>query len=188
MFQTYKSLNWKTTIRNSLFHQYRRVIVTIVITLSLLIVYGCGIYTFNGSSLPSHLKTVEIPLFVNNSMEPNIADEVTQELNRQVLSGNQLRIVSKQGDATISGSVTSYENKPYSFSATETKQVDVDQYKVTIVAEVEFYDNKKNNELYKGSITGEGIYNFKTETETTGRQKAEKDLVKRILESSVQSW
>ncbi len=154
----------------------------------LIISYGCGVYTFNGSSLPSHLKTIDIPLFLNKSMEPNVADEITQELNKQVLSSNQLRIISKDGDATISGEVTQYENKPYTFSASEVKQVDVDQYRVTINAEVEFYDNKKNNALYKGTITGEGIYNFKTEKEDIGKQRAEKDLVKRILESSVQSW
>ena len=154
----------------------------------LIMCYGCGVYTFNGSSLPSYLKTVDIPLFLNKSMEPNVADEITQELNRQVLSGNQLRIISKDGDATISGEVTFYENKPFTFSASEVKQVDVDQYKVTINADVEFYDNKKASDLYKGTITGEGIYNFKTETEQIGKQRAEKDLVKRILESSVQSW
>lgn len=167
--------------------------VVILSTYSLLLIvflisYGCGVYTFNGSSLPSHLKTVNIPLFLNKSMEPNVADEISQEINRQVLSSNQLRIISKEGDATISGEVTRYENVPYTFSATEVKQVDVDQYRVTISADVEFYDNKKNNSLYKGAVTGEGIYNFKTETESVGKQRAEKDLVKRILEKSVQSW
>lgn len=149
---------------------------------------SCSIYTFNGSSLPADLKTVDIPLFLNKSMEPNVADEITQELNKQVLSSNLLRIVAKKGDATISGTVTSYENKAYTFSTTEVRQVDVDQYKVIINADVEFYNNRKNNELYKGTIVGEGIYDFKTETEAIGRQKAEKDLVKRILENSVQSW
>ncbi len=81
MLHTHKSLNWQATIQKSLFDQYRRIIATIVVTLSLLATYGCGIYTFNGSSLPADLKTVEIPLFLNNSMEPNVADEITQELN-----------------------------------------------------------------------------------------------------------
>lgn len=163
-------------------------IVGFVVSAILITFYGCGIYTFNGSSLPADLKTVDIPLFLNKSMEPNVADEITQELNKQVLSGNLLRIVSKRGDATISGTVTFYENKAYAFSTTEVRQVDVDQYKVTINADVEFYDNKKNKELYKGTIVGEGIYNFKTETEIVGRQMAEKDVVKRVLENSVQSW
>lgn len=162
----------------------RCLIVIVVVSMF----YGCGFYTFSGSSLPSGMKTVDIPLFLNKSMEPNVADEVTQELNTQVTNSNLLRIVSRGGDASISGTVTSYENKPYMYNTVTERDVDVDQYKVTISADVEFTDNKKNSELYKGSLTGEGIYNFKTETEVDGRKKAQKDLVKRILEKSVQSW
>ncbi|NLW33526.1 MAG: hypothetical protein GXY77_18925, partial [Fibrobacter sp.] len=32
---------------------------------------SCGIYTFSGSTLPTYLKTVDIPLFMNESMEPD---------------------------------------------------------------------------------------------------------------------
>jgi len=164
--------------------KFRSVVVIVIITMY----YGCTVYTFNGSSLPAHLKTVDVPLFMNKSLQPNVADEVTQELNSQVVSTNLLRIVSRGGDASLSGAVTNYENQPYTYSTTDVRQVDVEQYKVTITADVEFTDNKKNNELYKGTVSGEGIYNFKTETEEIGRKKAEKDLVKRILENSVQSW
>jgi len=162
----------------------RNLIVIVVFSM----ICGCGIYTFNGSSLPSGMKTVDIPLFLNKSMEPNVADDVTQELNTQLQSTNLLRIVSRGGDASISGTVTSYENTPYMYNTVKERDVDVDQYKVTITADVEFTDNKKNSEMYKGSLTGEGIYNFKTEKEVYGRKKAQKDLVKRILEKSVQSW
>lgn len=162
----------------------RNLVVIVIISA----IYGCGIYTFNGSSLPSDLKTVDIPLFMNKSMEPNVADEITQEINTQVQSGNLLRIVTRGGDASISGTVTSYENKPYMYSSIGERNVDIDQYKVTITADVEFTNNKKNDELFKGEVTGEGIYNFKTETEADGRKKAEKELVKRIIEKSVQSW
>jgi hypothetical protein len=149
--------------------------------------YGC-VYTFNGSSLPSNLKTVDIPLFSNKSLQPNVADEITQELGSQVVSSNLLTIVQRNGDASLSGTVSSYESKPFTYSTTEARQVDVDQYKVIITADVEFVDNKKNNELYKGSVTGEGVFNFKTESEDIGRKRAENDLVKRIIEKSVQSW
>ncbi len=159
-----------------------------VLLISLLtICYGC-MYSFNGSSLPSYLKTVDIPLFSNKSLQPNVADEVTQELGSQVVSSNLLTIVQRNGDASLSGEITSYESRPFTYSTTDVRQVDVDQYKVVITADVEFIDNKKNNEMYKGSVTGEGIFNFKTESEEIGRKRAEQDLVKKILESSVQSW
>jgi hypothetical protein len=158
------------------------------LVLTLVMMTGCGVYTFSGSSIPSHLKTIDIPLLDNQSMEPDIADEITQELNKQILEDNLLRIVSEEGDATVSGSITGYTHEPYSFGAAATRQVDVEQYRVKIVADIEFLDNINSEALFKGSITGEGIYDFQQETEAVGREKAIKDLVQRILQSSLQSW
>lgn len=145
-------------------------------------------YTFSGSTLPSDLKTVDIPLFVNESMQPNIADEITQQLNQQMLSYNLLRIVSERGDATITGTVTSYDNTPYTFGASAAKQVDVEQYKVSVTAQVQFIDNNRNKPLFDGTVTGEGTYDFKTETEDIGREKAIADIVQRVLQNTIQSW
>ncbi len=159
------------------------------VTLTILFfIAGCGVYTFSGSTLPSHLKTVEIPLLENRSMEPDIADEITQELNRQILANNLLRVVADEGDATISGSITSYLHEPYTFGAASTRQVSVDQYIVKIIVDVNFVDNVKEQPLFKGSITGEGIYDFQKENEDIGRSRAIKDIVQRILQSSLQSW
>lgn len=156
-------------------------------TIGLTALGGC-VYTFSGSTLPSHLKTVEIPLFSNQSLEPNVADEITQDLNRQIVSGNLLKVVERNADARISGIVVSYSNSPYTYAAAETRQVSVQQYVVRIVAEVEFVDKKKDGEIYKGTITGEGIYDLSNQTETDGRKKAVAELVQRIMQNSVQGW
>jgi hypothetical protein len=148
---------------------------------------GC-IYSFSGSTLPAHLKTVEIPLFANKSLEPNIADEVTQELSKQLLTSNLLKVVQKNGNAEISGSVTSYVNTPYTFGASDTRQVNVSQYVVRITADVEFMDKKNDEAIYKGTVTGEGIYDLQKENEQTGKTKAIQELVQRIMQNSVQGW
>jgi hypothetical protein len=148
---------------------------------------GC-LYTLSGSSLPSHLKTVEITLFANQSLEPNVADEITLALSNEVVSGNLLKVVQRDGDAVISGTVTSYSNTPYTYGATDTRQVSVQQYVVRVTAQVEFADKKRNETIYKGAVTGEGIYNLQTQKELDGRQAAIKVLVERIMQNSVQGW
>ncbi|MBN2189193.1 MAG: hypothetical protein JW699_07050 [Chitinispirillaceae bacterium] len=148
---------------------------------------GC-IYSFTGSSLPSHLKTVEITLFANQSLEPNVADEITLALSNEVVSGNLLKVVQRDGDAVISGAVTSYQNTPYTYGASDTRQVSVQQYVVRVIAQVEFIDKKKDEEIYKGTVTGEGIYDLQTQTEQDGKQAAIKELVRRVMENSVQGW
>ena len=161
---------------------------TAVVFATLLVSFCSCIYTFSGSSLPSHLKTVEITLFSNQSLEPNVADEITLALNNEVVSGNLLKVVQRDGDAVITGTVTSYSNTPYTYGATETRQVNVQQYVVRINAQVEFSDKKKNEAIYKGNVTGEGIYDLQTQKEQDGKQTAIKELVQRILQNSVQGW
>ncbi len=149
---------------------------------------GCGIYTFSGSTLPSHLKTVDVPLFANTSLQANVAEELTDSLSKRVLSTNLLRIVPTKGDATINGKVTQYANTPKSYGNEGVRSVKISEYEVRIVVEVEFVDNKKNSPLFKGSITGKGIYDFQKDTEETGRKIAETDIVDQILQNSLQSW
>jgi hypothetical protein len=158
------------------------------ITLAASILAGCGVYTFNGSSLPGHLKTVDIPLFANQSLEPSVAEEITSELTKKVLSTNLLKIVSTGGDASINGTVRSYENKEYYYDITKARTADVTDYIVRIVVDINFADNKKNAPLYKGVITGQGIYKISTEKEVDGRRRAVTDAVDQILQNSVQGW
>ncbi len=156
--------------------------------LVLLFASGCGIYTFSGSSLPGHLKTVEIPLFANQSLESDVADAITSALSTQIVSGNLLKVVQHDGNATITGTVTSYANVPYTFSAADTRQVSVQQYVVRITAAVEFTDNTKGTAIYKGTVTGEGVYSLQSENEQTGKTRAIAQLVQLILQNSVQGW
>ncbi len=149
---------------------------------------GCGVYTFNGSTLPAHLKTVDIPLFANQSLIPGVADDITSQLSTKIVSMNLLRIAQSGGDATIRGKVTDYSNEPRNYNTTGARQVTVSQYVVKITVEVEFEDNKANSPLYKGTVSGEGVYNFQTQTEADGRKLAEADVVDQILQKSVQSW
>jgi hypothetical protein len=151
-------------------------------------VCGCGVYTFSGSTLPGYLRTVDIPLFVNQTLQPGVAEDITQELTQQVVGSNLLRVVSAEGDATLSGVVRTYENREYFYDIKQARDVDVTEYVVRIRAAVAFVDNKKNNELYAGAVMGEGVYNTDTETEEDGRRRAVEDLVRQILEKSVQSW
>jgi hypothetical protein len=149
---------------------------------------SCGFYTFSGSTLPAHLKTVDIPLFANQSLMPGVAEEVTDSLTKRIVSMNLLRISQNRGDATISGKVVDYSNTPRIYGSSGARQVTVSEYVVHITVDMEFSDNKSGSPIYKGKITGEGIYDFTSQNEALGRAKAEKDVVDQILQHSVQSW
>jgi hypothetical protein len=149
----------------------------------------CGIYTFSGSTIPGHLKTVNIPLFKNQSLQPDIAETITSELTKNIQQNNLLKPVANNSDATINGKVIKYGNNPDYYGSNENRDVNVSSYAVQIQVEVEFLDNKKDKELYpKMVITEEGIYDFKTETEKLGQQRAIEKIVNKIMQNSMQSW
>jgi len=147
---------------------------------------SCSIYSLSGSTLPPHIKTVEIPVFGNTTLEPGIDDDVTTELSTEIMK-SQLRPGNEGSDATIIGKVTRYSNRPHTFGAGGA-EVNVEQYIVQISADVEFYDNVSARSIYKGMVSGEGTYDFQNEDEQAGRDKAIKNLVEKIIQNSVQIW
>ena len=58
------------------------------ITVSIILI-GCS-YSFTGSSVPSHLKTIYIPFCVDRSGsgEPNMADDFTNTLIQNFINDN----------------------------------------------------------------------------------------------------
>ena len=153
-----------------------------------LIASSCGVYTFSGSTLPAHLKTIDIPLFANRTVQPGIAESITAELAKNVVSNNLLRVVPSGGDATIAGTVASYSNQPYTYGSTEIRVVEVQSYAVRVSAEVTFTDNKDGKALYTGTLQGEGIYDFVKETEADGMNRAVQKIVDQVMQNSVQGW
>ncbi len=160
----------------------------IIVFITCILFIGCGIYTFSGSTLPSHLKTVNIPLFLNQSLQPGIAEELTAVLNETIQDNRLLKTVTHDPDATFIGKVLSYKNHPYSYDSKLVREVDVSSYCVEISVDIEFIDNRENKTLYKGVITEEGIYNFNDETEKDGQEEVINKIVERIMQNSVQSW
>lgn len=138
--------------------------------------------------MPSHLKTVDIPLFTNQSLQPGVAEDITAKLNSKVQEDNLLKPVSQNSDATITGKVLSYDNRPYTYGSKSVRNVDVSSYSVKISVEVEFLDNKKDKTIYKGVITEEGIYDFEKETEEVGKERVVEKIIDKIMQNSVQSW
>ncbi len=167
---------------------FRRIAALCIALAATVAVASCGVYTFSGSTLPSHIKTVQIPLFANQTLETGLAEDVTQQLSTRILGGNVLRPVARDADATLTGVVMGYANQEYQYDIKREREVEVEEYMVRIAVRATFVDNRKNDTLFAGTVQGQGIYAFGSEQQTDGRQRAVDDIVQQILEKSVQSW
>jgi hypothetical protein len=148
-----------------------------------LILGGC--YSFSGTTLPSHLKTVRIDPVGNRTLESALADQITQGLEEGFRSRSNLRKVNDGGDAELICILTDYSHRPQSTSGST-----VTSYRVDMLVSVRFIDKVKGDTLYKDDhVPGYGLYAVdKGETEETGKKQAVENLVKVVLDNSVSGW
>jgi outer membrane lipopolysaccharide assembly protein LptE/RlpB len=163
-----------------------------LLTAVLALVPGCGLYTFSGNTLPSRIKTIAIPIFANDSHDPNIGNQVTDAITQRFLTDNRLKVVGeKRADAVLDGKITSYENKVNNYSAGSTPE----DYIVVIRVAATLRDAGKNKDLWKEdqftvtaiySVTGKSTQLLTTEDDA--RKKAISDLAEDMLARTFEQW
>lgn len=152
---------------------------------------ACG-YTTSTALLPSHLKTVAIPVFENSTVEYNLEREITDAVIARFVQDNHLKVVSERtADAVIKGRVALYKNSVFGFSEATRAQ----QYRVTIAIAVIFKDLIKNREIFnEPSLTKFSNYYVtnvpgdSARTELDGRKAAILKIADEILSRAVESW
>jgi len=157
---------------------------------ALLAAGGCS-YTVSGV-LPSHLKTVAIPVFGNNTVEFRLADDVTQAITDAFQADRRLRIVrERDADAVLRGTVVAYRNQVYGYTAQERAT----QYEIVLVLQLSFRDQVKNRILWKeDQLAVRTTYNvvatgaLPARTETDGRAEVIRKLADQIVSRTVQGW
>lgn len=144
-----------------------------------------GCYSFSGTTLPAHLRTVRIDPVANKTLESALADQITQGLEEGFRSRSNLRKVNEGGDAELICTLTDYSHRPLA-----TSGATVTSYRVDLLVKVRFIDKVKGDTLYSDDrVPGYGQYAVdKGETEETGKKLAVESLVKVVLDNSVSGW
>ena len=139
-----------------------RLICASVLSIYLLVFSSCGIYSFSGS-IPPHIKSISIPLFLNETAEFGIAEAVTDEVTNVFLEENILKI-SDQGDSILRGSIKKVEDKPYTYSEME----EVLEYRYSVGISVEWFDVREQKVLITKNYTNWGAYSLTADVASDG--------------------
>jgi len=157
--------------------------------LSILISESCS-YSFTGSSVPKHLKTISIPYCVDRSGsgEPNMADDFTNTLIEQFISDNSLQVTDKSdADALLDCTITSISDTPTIIKGGE----DVSARRITINARVVYKDNVKRKTIFDKSFSNYGDYTNEGDIFSKRREaikSAIDKLTEDILLGVVSNW
>jgi outer membrane lipopolysaccharide assembly protein LptE/RlpB len=116
----------------------------IFLYLSVVLLVSCGYHLAGtGSSLPEHIKTIGLPIFVNNTQGYQVEQKITSNIQTVLLQRGKYKVVpDAQGvDAVLKGTINSVSLYPATFSS----EGRASEYNVVITARVTFTDltNKK---------------------------------------------
>lgn len=118
--------------------------------------FACGPYSFSSSGA-SHIKTVRIPIFQDQTSEFGIKEKLTEQVIQEFTRDNTLKVTDnrRNADSLIQGMIVRVDDRAGAFSSDETVQ----DIKVFITVSVKYEDLKKRKLIWEETITQWGTFN-----------------------------
>lgn len=123
---------------------------------------SCTFYSFKGS-IPAHIDSIYISPIENNSKEYIVLDVLNAEIYDTFLSENILKLIDVNGaKSRLDIRIISVTDKPFTYSVDEGSSFyeQVDEWKITIKAQVEWFDIVKNEIIFSKEMSSFGVYSI----------------------------
>lgn len=163
--------------------------VFINIILLVLVVSSTGCYSFTGASVPSHLKTVAIPLMDDQTGlgEASLRERMTRTLTDLFIRDNSLEVADKStADSILDGVIVSARDEIVSVGGGET----VNKRRINMSVKVVYQDMKLRKRVYEKTFNNYGDYD--PTAGFTQRQSAFDEAIRKISEDilleTVSGW
>ena len=122
-----------------------------LVALLLVVISGCGIYSFQGGKLKPGLETVSIERFENNAqlVVPTLAVDLTEALKDKFQSQSNLKLRDYDGDLQFTGSISGYSVSPVAIQGDETAA----QNRLSCTVRVMYDNTKYPEDSWQSSFT-----------------------------------
>ena len=157
-------------------------------SLVLLLLTACIPYGFTGGGLPSHIRTVAIVPFDNQTATPELPRELTDALRTRLHDRLGLRDASEaKANAIVRGTIQRYEiDIPIGYSA-NNKQTTTARRLLQLVVDIEMIDQVTGKTLWqRKGLLAEGQYEERGEP--AGRKQAIDRIVNDVIEGAQSQW
>jgi len=154
--------------------------IIVLVGIFIMMMNGCGIYSFSGASLPG-IEKVYVPVFGNSTTEFGIEQDLTDAIVDAVNKNNQLSYSeSNSADAVLDGRITAFSDGLMTFTGDEQ----VTEYSVKIIVQVKFMDVKNQKMILEDTFTATYSYDS---SDFSKRQLAINEALKKIAEDIINS-
>lgn len=159
----------------------------LIASLTLLSLAGC-FYSFAGGGLPSHIHTMAIVTFDNQTPSPDLPKELYDQMRTELQKRLGVRDAPQdRADALVHGTIASFDaDVPVGFSANPQQAVSA-RRRLQITIDVEILDQSNGKALYANkSLRGEADYAERAEAD--GRKQAIEKIVQQVVEGVQRNW
>jgi outer membrane lipopolysaccharide assembly protein LptE/RlpB len=149
---------------------------------------GC-MYSFTGASVPTHLKTVGIPLVDDQSGfgEPGLRETFTRQLIDLFNQDNSLQVADRsKADAILEGAIVTITDAP----AVVQQGEQVSKRRVTMTVRFKFQDMKLRKKVWEKNFSNWGDYDSGggLSQRQVGVQEATRKITEDVLLETVSGW
>jgi hypothetical protein len=150
----------------------RRIIFALLFSLLL---SGCGIYSFSGTSIAPDVTSITVYNIENQAMRinPLLSNNLTEGLKDKYRRMTKLDLTNDEGDLLVEGVITSYETSSIAVTAQEVAS----QNRLSVTVRITFTNKKYPNEDFEKSFAA-----FEDFPSTTSLDAVEASLVESIIE------
>ena len=147
---------------------------------------SCGYYSFKGA-LPSHLKSIAIPLFNDRTPNAGVREDLTNMLVDAFLEDNTLELADEmKADLVLTGSINSITVKPAIVKAGES----VSESQLVVKVRVKCEDTVTNKVLYDKNFDDYGLMdeNAGLDERDAAIATALEQITDKILNATLGGW
>ena len=150
---------------------------------------SCGVYSFSRASVPSHLKSISIPIAEDRSGsgEPGLRELLTNQLIQKFIDDNSLQVSERgKANANLECTITGFADIPNIVAAGEN----ITSRRLTINVKVIYNDNVNKKKIFDKVFSNYG--NYPPAGNLNDRKEAINTAIDRITEdillSVVSGW
>ena len=160
--------------------------LVLLISLLVIFVFSCGYYSFTGS-IPSHIKTVAIPLLDDNTSFPGVREDMTNQIIDRFINENVLQVVPEsKADLLITGTIMSIQEK----AAIITPGEDVEQYEIYVNVKIKCTEIKSGKVWWEKTLrrfgTMEGQDNIDQRNDAI--EVAIIEIAQDVIDNTLANW
>jgi hypothetical protein len=167
----------------------RSPLVFFLFLMTIMVVSGCGVYSFTGASISPEVRTISIDYFPNHAsmVQPTLSQRFTEALRDKFTHETNLDLVESGGDLNLEGEITGYGVMPEAIQTNQQAALN----RLTITVKVRFSNKYNESQNYESTFSRFQDYDSRrnlADVENDLIDQINQQLVEDIFNKSVVNW